>query len=148
MIKKQKYKEIRKNNLRELRKSRGYESPAEFGKLIGMSATHVGRLENCTRGFTLDVLTDISRVLKASFEEILDLPMHSVKKRGVEESVMNLAIGAISDSCDRHKVAADTKQMSKWVTELYNDIVGLNLDLHQIKLKGEMLVKPSGKSGK
>ncbi|MGB9151584.1 MAG: hypothetical protein WCD70_00670, partial [Alphaproteobacteria bacterium] len=47
---------------------------------------------------------------------------------------------AIYNACDSQNVNLNAEQMSQLVTEVYNDIVTINLDIHQIQLKAESLV--------
>ncbi len=130
-----------KNNLREIRKRRGYESPAEFGALVGVTATQVIRIENRTRRFRISFAQKCAKILHVGLQELCDLPLPGVERPGIDPSTMNLALSAIYNACDSQGVNLNAEQMSQLVTEVYNDIVTINLDIHQIQLKAEALVK-------
>ena len=129
-----------KNNLREIRKRRGYESPAEFGALIGVTATQIIRIENRTRRFRISVAQKCAKILNVSLQELCNVPMPGVERPGIDPSTMNLALSAIYNACDSRGVNLSAEQMAQMVTEVYNDIITINLDIHQIELKAESLV--------
>jgi transcriptional regulator with XRE-family HTH domain len=129
-----------KNNLREIRKRRGYESPAEFGALVGLSAAQIVRIENRTRRFRISVAQKCAKILHVTLQELCNAPTLGVEKQGIDPSTMNLALAAIYNACDNQSVNPNAEQMAQLVTEVYNDIVTINLDIHQVQLKAESLV--------
>ena len=129
-----------KNNLREIRKRRGYESPAEFGALVGVTATQIIRIENRTRRFRISFALKCAKILHVGLQELCNVPIPGVERPGVDPSTMNLALSAIYNACDSRSVNLSAEQMAQMVTEVYNDIVTINLDIHQIQLKADSLV--------
>ncbi len=129
------------NRLREMRKLRGYDSPLEFGKLVGLSAIQVNRIEARTRRFTTAVQHACAKVLRCNIQDLIVLPIKDAEVRpDIDPFTMRLAISVIQNACENQDVNLSSDIMAELVTELYGEIVTINLDIRQAQLKAESLV--------
>lgn len=122
-----------KNRLKEIRRQQK-KTLDQAAKAIGMTGAQVSRHENGERAFTLETLLDYASFYNVGIDEIVDVPVSGKRSAKFDELRMDTALGYVVESCDKHKVSADVKQVSKWAMTLYND--GICLHLTPLQMKG------------
>jgi transcriptional regulator with XRE-family HTH domain len=133
-----------KNRLREIRERKGL-SAADVGRGIGISGIQIQRLETGTREFRLEVLLSLCGFLNVTADEIIDIPVKGINKATCDETLMDSAIGFVLEACERHGIKPDKKQIAKWTTLIYNDVINLNLNVHQTRGLADTLVRANKK---
>ena len=122
-----------KNRLKEIRRQQG-KTLDQAAQAIGMTGAQVSRHENGERAFTFETLLDYAAFYNVGIDEIVDVPISGKRSAKFDELRMDTALGYIVEACDKHKLNADVRQVSKWAMTLYNN--GINLRLTPLQMKG------------
>lgn len=131
-----------KNRIIELREARGLSSRA-LAKRLGTSPSQMSRLENGERKLSLEWILRLSGVLDVPPNEIVDIDLGTSVPVSCDQALMGTVVGLLFDGCERFGAKPSAKEISSWITFVYNDAVQRKLTFPQVRELTETIVKMS-----
>jgi len=128
------------NRIKELRDERGISS-RQLGKMIGLSAPQMGRLEAAKSQLTVKWILKIAEALKVDTSEIVDLPISKKFKATCDDTLLGSTIGWLLEASDEYRHPLSHKELSRFASFVYKEAVEKPLNFQETRYLAFTIVR-------
>jgi transcriptional regulator with XRE-family HTH domain len=116
-----------KHRVKILREDHGWSQEA-LARRIGTTATQINRLEKGKRKLSAEWLMSLCAAFDVTVDKIIvDMPIPNINIAKCDPAMLESIVGWLLLACDKFKIKPDPKEIGKWTSYAFNDVVEKDL---------------------
>ena len=121
-----------KNNIQPLREARGW-SQGVLASRIGTTGPQINRLEKGQRKLTVEWLLRLCAAFDLPADKVANIPVTQVNTTTADPAMLGLVVGWLIEACDEHGIEQNAKDIGKWTSYVYTEVVEKDLNFTEAK---------------
>ena len=118
--------------IQDLREDRGW-TQEQLAAIVGTTGPQINRLEKGQRKLTVEWLLRLCAAFDVSADKIVNIPMPKKIVSTSDPAMLGAVVGWLIEACDKYKFKPDSKEIGKWASYVYGDVVEKDLNFKEAR---------------